>query len=235
MEKLKADYLKNLEQFQTSEAVYVTLREAIIQNQMDSALRLKEEELASHLNISRTPIREALLLLQQNDYIVADIKKGYVVKKLSFKESIDIIQYTRFLRRSAAEITAKKITKQQLLLLENKKLTKFQLTDVNNPQLAIEVYKCHQNFHISVAKLTDNNFLYNESVRMHQKLLMMYYNYTNEMRSDFPASSYLQEHEQLLQAFSEHDSTRAKKIVEKYSKFSLVIKHMYKLNRNFDW
>ncbi len=235
MEIIKENYLKNLEKFQTSEAVYITLKEAIIQNQVDSTLRLKEEELASFLNISRTPVREALLLLQQNDYIISDIKKGYVVKILSFKESIDIIEYTRYLRCFAAEITAKKITRQQLLLLESNNLNKYQSIKLNNPNYAIDLYKSYQNFHMSIAKFTDNHFLYNESVRMHQKLLMMYYYYTIEMKKDFAESSYLKEYEILLKAFEKHDSILAKKTVEEYSKFSLVIKHMYKLNRNFDW
>ena len=40
------------------------IREAIIDGRLEPGERLKEEELARQLGISRTPIREALLMLQ---------------------------------------------------------------------------------------------------------------------------------------------------------------------------
>ncbi|KPU45611.1 DNA-binding transcriptional repressor LldR [Oxobacter pfennigii] len=234
MEKIKSDYLKNVKQLQISDAIYTTLKESIIQNQLDSNFRLKEEELASILNVSRTPIREALQLLEQNDYIISDTKKGYIVKNLSINETIDIIEYLRFLRRSAAEITALQITKQQLLFLEQKRLTDMQLYMLNDPEQVSNVYKCHQDFHLSIARLTNNNFLYNESLRMHEKLLMIHYYYTNDMKSDFPANTHLEEHKKLLEAFRNRDSKKAREIANEYSKNIFVIKRMYKLKRNFD-
>ncbi|SFG08475.1 DNA-binding transcriptional regulator, GntR family [Desulfotomaculum arcticum] len=235
MERIKSDYLRNVKHLQISDAVYTTLKESIVRNQLDSTFRLKEEELASTLNISRTPIREALQHLEQNDYIISDRKKGYIVKSLSINESIDIIEYVHFLRRFAAVITAHQITKQQVLFLEQKKLTEMQLRSLNDPAQVSNVYKCHQEFHLSIARLTNNNFLYNESIRMHEKLLMIHYYYTSAMKSDFPAYLYLQEHEKLLEAFRDHDSKKAKEIVDEYSKNAcIVIKRMYKLKRNFD-
>ena len=40
------------------------IRNAIIEGRLEPGQRLKEEELARELGISRTPVREALLMLQ---------------------------------------------------------------------------------------------------------------------------------------------------------------------------
>ena len=44
------------------------IREAIIEGRLEPGQRLKEEELARELGISRTPVREALLMLQAEDW-----------------------------------------------------------------------------------------------------------------------------------------------------------------------
>lgn len=233
MEIIQKNYLINSQQLQLCDAIFVTLREAIIHNQIDHTTRFKEEEIASILKVSRTPVREALRLLQQNEYIVADPEKGYTIKKITLKESIDVTIYTRFLRSSAAEIVARQITRSQLMLLENKKMTKSKLDALNDVKRVSNAYMCHQNFHLSIANLTGNEFLIKESTKAHKKLLMIHYYYTNTMKSDFPASIYMKEHEQLIEAFKNHDSKKAKQTVHKYATNN-VIKRMYALNQNYD-
>ena len=55
------------------------IREAIIDGRLEPGERLKEEELARQLGISRTPIREALLMLQVEGLITAEPNRGATV------------------------------------------------------------------------------------------------------------------------------------------------------------
>ena len=56
------------------------IREAIIEGRLEPGRRLKEEELARELGISRTPVREALLMLQAEDLVVATPNRGATVR-----------------------------------------------------------------------------------------------------------------------------------------------------------
>ena len=52
------------------------IREAILDGRLQPGQRLKEEDLAKQLGISRTPVREALLMLQVEGLIVATPNRG---------------------------------------------------------------------------------------------------------------------------------------------------------------
>src|SRR5439155_13577573 len=56
------------------------IRQAIIDGRLDPGQRLKEEELARELGISRTPVREALLVLQAEGLVVAEPNRGAMVR-----------------------------------------------------------------------------------------------------------------------------------------------------------
>ena len=56
------------------------IREAILDGRLQPGQRLKEEDLARQLGISRTPVREALLMLQVEGLIVATPNRGATVR-----------------------------------------------------------------------------------------------------------------------------------------------------------
>ena len=56
--------------------VYVRLRDLIVRGHLAPGNRLIEEELCSRLDVSRTPVRSALLRLQQEQYVVVDGRGG---------------------------------------------------------------------------------------------------------------------------------------------------------------
>src|SRR5712691_12675512 len=56
------------------------IRQAIVDGTLEPGRRLKEEELARELGISRTPVREALLMLQAEGLVVATPNRGAMVR-----------------------------------------------------------------------------------------------------------------------------------------------------------
>ncbi len=69
-----------------AEVAHAVLREAILSNVLSPGTRLRADELAKHLGVSKTPVREALRKLQAEDFIVvsrrqrADSSKSAVGK-----------------------------------------------------------------------------------------------------------------------------------------------------------
>lgn len=65
------------------------IRKMIQEGKLSSGAPVKENDLATFLNISRAPIREALQILTQDGLIVSEPQKGKTIRVLSAKEIID--------------------------------------------------------------------------------------------------------------------------------------------------
>jgi len=112
--------------------VYFILNEAILRGDLKPGQRLVESKLAELMKVSRTPIREAIIELQQKGLVVPSPPKGVKVAPLptmkDLSEFYDIRGVLRGLatRKAAKNITFKEITrleenikKMEALLLEN--------------------------------------------------------------------------------------------------------------------
>jgi DNA-binding GntR family transcriptional regulator len=85
------------------------IRQAIIDGRLNPGQRLKEEELARELGISRTPVREALLMLQAEGLVDATPNRGATVHSYSAEDLDDLYKLRAELegyatRRAAARL-----------------------------------------------------------------------------------------------------------------------------------
>ena len=93
-----------------SAAATELIREAIVDGRLSPGERLKEEELARELGISRTPVREALLILQSEGLVDAAPNRGAVVRSHDADDLEDLYQLRAVLegyaaRRAAANVS----------------------------------------------------------------------------------------------------------------------------------
>ena len=90
------------------------IREAIIDGRLEPGRRLKEEELARELGISRTPVREALLMLQAEGLVVATPNRGAMVLVHTPEDLDDLYQLRALLEGYAARRAAMRISEDQV-------------------------------------------------------------------------------------------------------------------------
>lgn len=90
------------------ERVYTAIRAAITETNLyeidEGDLRLDERELASRLGCSRTPVREALLRLEQEGLVASVPRRGYFIARKSKAELLEIIVVWAALESMAARI-----------------------------------------------------------------------------------------------------------------------------------
>jgi DNA-binding GntR family transcriptional regulator len=67
----------------TVDTVYQTLRDRIIDGDYPPGVRMSQDGLASELNVSRTPLREALHRLEADGLVVAEANRGMEVAPIS--------------------------------------------------------------------------------------------------------------------------------------------------------
>ena len=85
------------------------IRQAIIDGRLNPGQRLKEEELAGELGISRTPVREALLMLQAEGLVDAAPNRGATVRSHSAEDLDDLYKLRAVLEGYATRRAASRL------------------------------------------------------------------------------------------------------------------------------
>lgn len=99
------------------------LRQAILDGQFELGERLREEELARRLGISRTPLREAFRMLEEEGLIRVSQGRGVEVTRPTLDEASDLYDIREVLdglaaRRAAAQATPAQLAELDALLAE---------------------------------------------------------------------------------------------------------------------
>ena len=96
------------------ESVRERIREAILGGRLPAGSRLVQSEIAGHLGVSTTPVREALRDLASEGLVEFDSFRGAVVHELSFEEVEEVYELRGVLepvaiRRAVAHITPEEL------------------------------------------------------------------------------------------------------------------------------
>ncbi|MDN5881572.1 MAG: GntR family transcriptional regulator [Nitrosospira sp.] len=75
-----------------ADVAYAEILSAIRSGAMDRSGRLVQTELAGQLHISRTPVREALLRLEQDGILDSSVSGGFVIRRMSIDEVKELYQ-----------------------------------------------------------------------------------------------------------------------------------------------
>ena len=96
------------------ERAYLYLKDLILEGELKTGDRLVERELAEKLNISRTPIREALFRLESQGFVKTVPRKGVIVAEISEKEIIEVFTILSSLEVLAAKLAVEKLDEETI-------------------------------------------------------------------------------------------------------------------------
>ena len=100
------------------DVVFRTLRQAILTGEMKPGERLLEIHLANKLGVSRTPIREAIRMLELEGLVIMVPRRGAQVAQITEKSMSDVLEVRCALDELAVELACERITeaeKEELL------------------------------------------------------------------------------------------------------------------------
>ena len=103
----------------TSDAVgaahaYAQVRASIVENRYPPGQRLVEQRIAEELGLSRTPVREALRMLEAEGLVVSERNRGAMVRPLSPTEVVDLYGLRIRLEAYAVEVATERATETEL-------------------------------------------------------------------------------------------------------------------------
>ncbi|MFZ9014708.1 MAG: GntR family transcriptional regulator, partial [Alphaproteobacteria bacterium] len=117
--------------------------------------RLVEGAIASELGVSRTPIREAMRILEAEGLIAMEPWKGITVAGLSHKQVSDFFAYRELIEGLAAEMAASVVTDEELERLDQSLISLEQGLDPSG----VELSSRNEEFHQMIFDISGNRFL----------------------------------------------------------------------------
>src|SRR5690349_22062808 len=104
----KGDGMKQTEAATHGRRAVIELREKILSGELPGGMRLFEVPIAELLDISRTPVREALSRLTEEGLLDRLPSGGFVVRRFGFSDVIDAIELRGVMEGMAARLAAER-------------------------------------------------------------------------------------------------------------------------------
>ncbi len=204
------------------EVVFNTLRQAIIQGEFQPGERLMEETLARKLGVSRTPVREAIRMLELEGLVVMIPRRGAEVANITVKDLKDALEVRMALEALSVRLACERIDekgKQELMQI----CMKFK--EAINSKLVPAIVEGDEKFHDCIFKATDNKRL----ITIAQNLREQVYRYRVEYVKDFSYhDNLIREHDQITRAIITGDKETAEEVMKMhiYNQEQIVIKNI---------
>lgn len=189
------------------DVVFNTLRQGILRGLLPPGLRLMEIQLAKQLGVSRTPVREAIRMLELEGLVTTIPRKGAEVAEITPKDLQDVLEVRCALEALAVELACKTITDEDLHKLRAV-LGKFRHLVPNGD--VSQLAECDVEFHDIIIQSTQNKRL----IQLLNNLREQMYRYRLEYLKDFSTHQLLiKEHETILDCLEQRNVEGAKNII----------------------
>lgn len=199
-----------------SEFVYEQLRRKIFEKSLTSGQRLPEVAIAKEMNVSRTPVREALRRLESEGLVQIVPGWGACLASPTRQEIIDTYEVRETLEIMAVRKAARRITPLQLCLLQEQINAEREIFIKKD----LESYlKVNDEFHIIIAESSGNSTLagYVRNILSRIFVQMIFF----ESFFDFDTNPSLEEHITILEALKAHDEERCAALIQEHLKLSM--------------
>lgn len=193
---------------------YESLKRAI--TQMDiyghrGAIRLDERQLSQDLGVSRTPIREAMSLLEQEGFVRTEPRRGIFVVRKTKAEITDMIYAWAALESMAARLATKVASAEAIASLRNL----FTSFESSHPKEHMDEYsEANIAFHQAIIRLggckmiedmTKNLFIHMRAIR--QATIVQ----------DNRADRSMMDHLAIIEALEQRDTEKAEQLVRRHT------------------
>ncbi|MGB3201153.1 MAG: FCD domain-containing protein, partial [Nodosilinea sp.] len=161
------------------EQTYLALRSAILSGDIAADERLIETQLADQLEVSRTPVREAIRRLQQESLIQMDSDGGLYIVKLSLNDAIKLYDCRIALERLAVLEACEHATPHHLHKIEQNLVLAEAAAKANplaqgNPTVdSIHLLELSCEFHQLIAKSSGNSWIVSLLDQISQKITLI--------------------------------------------------------------
>jgi DNA-binding GntR family transcriptional regulator len=190
-----------------STVAYQRARRDIVTGVIDPNQAIDENILGARYGLGRTPIREALKQLRNDQLIVWPDRRSPYVPEIGIAQAKSLYEARSIFETQIAALAAERITEDALERLDRLVAEEAELVERG---LAYEAAEVDLLFHRGVAEATGNSFLVDASTRVNVPALRIWHQMivTEEMIA--------QEHADIVDALRDHNADRSVAAVDRH-------------------
>jgi DNA-binding GntR family transcriptional regulator len=178
------------------------IRDGILEGRLRPGDRLKEDMIAKELAVSRTPVREAIAMLQAEGLLEVHQHRGAQVRSYTVGELEEIYDLRSILEGYAARRAATRITARELARMR----TSVERMEKLKPKDLEHLVQQNGIFHDTILRAADSQRLI-EMVMQTRALPLIYQSYAWYTLEQLATS--LEYHRRVLSALERHDAEQA--------------------------
>lgn len=193
------------------EAIYEIILRRIIKCEYNSFDIITEKGLVNEFEMSKSPIREALIELKNQGFLTSIPRYGYQITNYTEKDIEELNEYRILIEYTSVLLFFEKLQKKDISKLQNFVNSNYQ--DNLTPKSALEYWELNTKFHLLLIDLLNNSYA-KEKLEEAMKVLSVAYaqgywkNYhTENIVSDCNC------HKEIVQAIINNDKEKALKLL----------------------
>ena len=184
------------------------IREAILNREYLPGQKLVEEEICLKFGVSRTPIREALLVLEQEGLVDNQPHLGMFVVSFRREKIVDLLHVEAAMEGLAAAEAAKHIQPNEI---EEMQALQRDITKRKQPVSQEEFFQYDRQFHAMLVKFSRSPTLINI---LEKQLSLVYLCRFYTIRAPDRYAHSLQEHQAIIDSFISQNSSKSEKAAQ---------------------
>ena len=183
-------------------AVATRLRDMIIQDELKPGARIRERQLSERLNVSRTPLREAIRILVSERLVDSLPNRGAVIANPDPIEVRELLQVLGALEAFGAELAVEAASDSQILEIQghhNEMLSAYSRAD------KLAYFKVNQTIHKAIVAASGNRVLVDTHGQLNARLYRVRF-ISNQQTSRWHEA--VEQHEEMMSALKARDRER---------------------------
>ncbi len=192
------------------DVAFQKLRQAILRGELLPGQRLMEIQLAEQLGVSRTPVREAIRMLEQDGLAVLIPRRGAVVSKISGKNLRDVLEVRRALEELAVVLACSRMSDEEI---EELKAANRLFEEAVASEDITRMAETDEAFHDLIYKASDNTRLVQLEMQMREQM----YRFRIEHLKDKSKRKHLaDEHWMIIDALTKREPDESRDIIRQH-------------------
>ena len=186
------------------------IRDLIVEGRLAAGEWINEAELCQQLQISRTPLREAIKVLATEGLVELVPRRGARVAQLSLRELTDLFEALAGVEGLAAELAAERISATDL-----EKLHELQASIEQSHKARNRLAYFHENheLHVAIVRCSGNSAIVDIHARLIARVRRARY---QAILSEARWSASVEEHAQILAALARRDARRGGELMRQH-------------------
>ncbi len=200
--------LNSIKPVSLRDQVFEEIQRAILEKRLNPGDHIREQELTKLLNVSRTPVREALVLLERDGLVDISPNRGCFVREFNERDIREIFELRIALESLAASLTVDHLQESDFAYLEE--LIQRQ-ADSNARHAQTEVSQLDLEFHRYIVRKADNSRLL-RTWQVNAMQFTVLFSYLDDSLQGADKRLMLESHRSILDALRRRDAQEVARV-----------------------